>query len=152
MPEFQLKDRVILVSGGARGLGLTQAEALMEAGATGIYFPMMLVLSYAALEIMMYSCMRILEASTDVYRVIVYVLDRLPEPSDEFFVVQKRAREELGTDIHYRKIDVTKDAELREIVHAIGEKHGRLDGLIAAAGINKEGDSLEYTIEGKIFF
>lgn len=35
LPEFNLADRVILVSGGARGLGLTQAEALMEAGATG---------------------------------------------------------------------------------------------------------------------
>lgn len=35
LPEFSLKDRVILVSGGARGLGLTQAEALLEAGAKG---------------------------------------------------------------------------------------------------------------------
>ena len=35
LPEFSLKDRVIVVSGGARGLGLVQAEALLEAGATG---------------------------------------------------------------------------------------------------------------------
>lgn len=35
LPEFSLKDKVVLVSGGARGLGLTQAEALLEAGATG---------------------------------------------------------------------------------------------------------------------
>lgn len=34
--EFGLKNKVVLVSGGARGLGLTQAEALLEAGATGI--------------------------------------------------------------------------------------------------------------------
>jgi hypothetical protein len=33
--EFQLIDKVVLVSGAARGLGLTQAEALLEAGATG---------------------------------------------------------------------------------------------------------------------
>lgn len=35
LPEFSLRDKVVLVSGGARGLGLTQAEALLEAGATG---------------------------------------------------------------------------------------------------------------------
>jgi hypothetical protein len=35
LPEFNLANHVILVSGGARGLGLTQAEALLEAGATG---------------------------------------------------------------------------------------------------------------------
>ncbi|KAL8714577.1 MAG: hypothetical protein Q9220_001525 [cf. Caloplaca sp. 1 TL-2023] len=34
MPEFNLTDKVILVSGAAQGLGLTQAEALLEAGAT----------------------------------------------------------------------------------------------------------------------
>ena len=37
LPEFSLRDKVVLVSGGARGLGLTQAEALLEAGATGRY-------------------------------------------------------------------------------------------------------------------
>jgi len=34
LSEFSLVGKVILVSGGARGLGLTQAEALLEAGAT----------------------------------------------------------------------------------------------------------------------
>ncbi|RFU26373.1 hypothetical protein B7463_g9974, partial [Scytalidium lignicola] len=34
MSTFSLVDKVILVSGAGRGLGLTQAEALLEAGAT----------------------------------------------------------------------------------------------------------------------
>ena len=38
LPEFSLADKVVLVSGGARGLGLTQAEGLLEAGATGAEF------------------------------------------------------------------------------------------------------------------
>jgi len=38
LPEFQLNDKVILVTGAARGLGLTQAEGLLEAGATGMFF------------------------------------------------------------------------------------------------------------------
>lgn len=32
LPEFSLKDRVFVITGGARGLGLTQAEAILEAG------------------------------------------------------------------------------------------------------------------------
>lgn len=38
LPEFLLTDKVVLVSGAARGLGLTVTEALLEAGATGKWF------------------------------------------------------------------------------------------------------------------
>lgn len=109
MPEFNLTDKVVLVSGAARGLGLTQAEALLEAGAT------------------------------------VYALDRLPEPSPDFYRVQKRAAEELGTTFHYRQIDVRDVGALHKIVEDIGEEHGRMDGLIAAAGIQQETPALEYS-------
>ena len=109
MPEFNLTDRVILVSGGARGLGLTQAEALLEAGAT------------------------------------VYALDKLPEPSPDFYRVQKRAAEELGNTLYYRQIDVRDVENLNSIIADIGDTHGRLDGLIAAAGIQQETTALDYT-------
>ncbi|KAL8935050.1 MAG: hypothetical protein Q9216_005609 [Gyalolechia sp. 2 TL-2023] len=109
MPEFNLTDRVILVSGAAQGLGLTQAEALLEAGAT------------------------------------VYALDRKPEPTPAFYRVQKRAAEELGNTFYYRQIDVRDSEGLNKIVADIGDKHGRLDGLIAAAGIQQETTALDYT-------
>ena len=109
LPEFNLLDRVILVSGGARGLGLTQAEGLLEAGAT------------------------------------VCALDRLPEPSPDFYRVQKRAAEELGTTLLYRQIDVRDEDLLQDVVAKIGDEHGRMDGLIAAAGIQQETPALEYT-------
>ena len=111
LPEFSLTDRVVLVSGAARGLGLTQAEALLEAGAT------------------------------------VYALDRLPEPSPDFYQVQKRAAEELGTTFHYRQIDVRDNEGLNRIVADIGDTQGRMDGLIAAAGIQQETPALDYTAE-----
>ena len=111
LPEFNLNDRVVLVSGAARGLGLTQAEGLLEAGAT------------------------------------VYALDRLPEPSPDFFRIQKRAAEELGTTLHYRQIDVRDNKGLNEVVSKIGDDEGRLDGLVAAAGIQQETPALDYTQE-----
>ncbi|CAK7273270.1 hypothetical protein SEPCBS119000_005567 [Sporothrix epigloea] len=109
LPEFSLKNRVIVVSGGARGLGLTQAEALLEAGA------------------------------------IVHALDILPEPSPEFDVVAVRAEKELGTSLTYHRIDVREEQELNELIKDIADKHGRLDGLIAAAGIQQETPALEHS-------
>jgi NAD(P)-dependent dehydrogenase (short-subunit alcohol dehydrogenase family) len=111
LPEFNLVGRVVLVSGAARGLGLTQAEALLEAGAT------------------------------------VYALDILPEPSPDFPRIQKRAAEELGTTLHYRHVDVRDNEGLNKVVKEIADAEGRMDGLIAAAGIQKEMSALEYTQE-----
>ena len=109
MPEFNLTDKVVLVSGAARGLGLIQAEGLLEAGAT------------------------------------VYALDRLPEPSPDFYRVQNRAAEELGTTFYYRQIDVRDVEGLNKVVEDIGSQHRRLDGLVAAAGIQQETTALDYT-------
>ncbi|KAL2818816.1 hypothetical protein BDW59DRAFT_126783 [Aspergillus cavernicola] len=109
LPEFSLAGKVICVSGAARGLGLTQAEALLEGGAR------------------------------------VYALDRLEEPSPEFYDIQKRAREELGTDFQYRRIDVRDTELLHNTVESIANAEGRMDGLVAAAGIQQETPALEYT-------
>jgi len=111
LPEFNLANKVVLVTGAARGLGLTQAEALLEAGA------------------------------------IVYALDKAPHPSPLFDSIQTRATHDFGTALHYRQVDVRDVPALNALVSEIADTHGRLDGLIAAAGIQQETPALEYTAE-----
>ncbi|KAJ5980381.1 Glucose/ribitol dehydrogenase [Penicillium waksmanii] len=108
MPEFSLAGKVVLVSGAGRGLGLTQSEALLEAGAK------------------------------------VYALDRLEEPAPEFFELQQRAKD-LGTELQYRRIDVRDTELLNSVIEGIAQVEGRMDGLVAAAGIQQETPALEYS-------
>lgn len=110
LPEFNLKDKVIVVSGGGRGLGLVQSEALLEAGA------------------------------------VVHAIDLLEETSD-FAKVADRAKNELGTSLTYHRLDVRVNALLNETMADIADRHGRIDGLIAAAGIQQETPALDYTQE-----
>jgi NAD(P)-dependent dehydrogenase (short-subunit alcohol dehydrogenase family) len=130
LPEFSLAGKVVLVSGAARGLGLVQAEALLEAGAKGMHPSVFSTPNPSSLH-----------AST------VYALDRLPEPSPDFAPIAEKAKKELGTLLEYRQIDVRDVAKLHQIVEEIANKEGRLDGLIAAAGIQQETTALEYTAE-----
>lgn len=75
----------------------------------------------------------------------VYCLDRLEEPSPDFYRIQRRAADELGTTLHYRQIDVRDVPQLNEIISKISDDEGRMDGLVAAAGIQQETTALEYT-------
>ncbi|KAI0473675.1 hypothetical protein GGR56DRAFT_696123 [Xylariaceae sp. FL0804] len=118
LPEFGMEGKVIVVSGGAQGLGLVQVEALLEAGAT------------------------------------VHVFDRQPEPApgSNYQNVARRAREELSPGgstaplLHYHQIDVRAGVdELNRASSEIAGRHGRLDGLIAAAGVQQETPALDYT-------
>jgi len=81
------------------------------------------------------------------YNLTVYALDILEEPSSDFSRIQERAVAELGTTLEYRRIDVRDVPALNKIVNEIADKHGRLDGLIAAAGIQQETTALDYTAE-----
>lgn len=110
IPELSLMSHVIIVSGGGRGLGLCQAGALLESGAT------------------------------------VYALDLQPAPSDAFKEVQAKAHK-FGTALHYRKVDVQDSALLNQTIEAIATKEGRIDGLIAAAGIQQEVSALQLKAE-----
>jgi hypothetical protein len=111
LPEFSLEGKVIVVSGGGRGVGLTQAEGLLEAGA------------------------------------VVHALDILPEPdsNSEFARVASRAKNELGSSLTYHRVNVRDEKTLNEIVGAIANETGHIDGLIAAAGIQQETPALEYS-------
>ncbi|KAH8899238.1 short-chain dehydrogenase [Thozetella sp. PMI_491] len=113
LPEFSLKGKVVVVSGGARGLGLTQAEAVLEAGG------------------------------------IVHAIDILPPPTpdSDFAKVATRATDELGSRLEYHSVNVRDTEKLGSIIAGIVEKEGRIDGLIAAAGIQQETPALEYTAE-----
>ncbi|KAJ4393156.1 hypothetical protein N0V93_002363 [Gnomoniopsis smithogilvyi] len=110
LPEFSLKDRVILVTGAGRGLGLVQSEALLEAGAK------------------------------------VYALDRLEQPDPDFQKVQERAQE-LGTSLSYLRLDIRDNVSLNATIAKIAEENGRIDGLLACAGIQQETSALDYTME-----
>lgn len=128
LPEFSLKDKVVLVSGAARGLGLTQAEALLEAGAIGIW------------EFLFHEAQSLIQG-------LVYALDRLPEPHPDFHVVAEKAKKELNSKLEYRRIDVRDVESLNKSVEEIANAEGRIDGLIAAAGIQQETPALDYTAE-----
>ncbi|KAI0736854.1 sorbose reductase sou1 [Fomitopsis betulina] len=112
--EFSLKDRVALVSGANRGLGLEMSMALAEAGARA-----------------------------------VYCVDLPKEPSDEWCKVKDylaRMKGKAGEGrLEYLSADVRDQEHMWKIGQTIGDREGRLDVGIAAAGIlNPDTDCLEY--------
>ncbi|CAG8041406.1 unnamed protein product [Penicillium olsonii] len=107
--EFDLEGRVYAITGGGGGLGLSMAEALIEAGAK------------------------------------VYCLDRLETPHPDFMVAKEKAEKEYGGSLEYIRIDVRNVTDVNNVFSAIAEQHERLDGLIAAAGINHLQSALEHT-------
>lgn len=101
---------MILITGGGRGLGLTQGEALAAAGAT------------------------------------VYALDVHSAAPTEF----TRAASLLpagGGQLHYLPLDVRDNLALTAAVRGVADAEGRIDGLIAAAGVLEEVDALRCTKE-----
>lgn len=61
----------------------------------------------------------------------------------EFAQIQQRAKG-LGTELHYRRIDVRDTELLNSVIEGIANTEGRMDGLVAAAGVQQETPALEY--------
>ncbi|KAI0073514.1 sorbose reductase sou1 [Panus rudis PR-1116 ss-1] len=104
--EFSLADRVGLVSGANRGLGLEMALALIEAGARAIY-----------------------------------CIDLPKEPGEEWCKVRDYAKRLQGTGgearMEYISCDVTDQECMWKVGETIGDREGRMDIGVAAAGVLK---------------
>ncbi|KFA70549.1 hypothetical protein S40285_08374 [Stachybotrys chlorohalonatus IBT 40285] len=109
--DYDLAGKTYVVTGGARGLGLALAEALVEAGGK------------------------------------VYCLDRADRPHQDWQEASERVVPEWGGSLAYRKQDVTDTEHLRQTMEDIAAESGRLDGVIAAAGIQKLCPATEYTTQ-----
>lgn len=112
--EFTLADRVAMVSGGNRGLGLEMAMALAEAGARA-----------------------------------VYCVDLPKQPGEEWTKVKDYLSRMEGKPgqrrLEYISTDVRDQEQMWKIGETIGDREGRLDTCVAAAGILKSiTDCLEY--------
>ena len=101
--EFALTDRVGIVSGGNRGLGLEMALALCEAGARAIY-----------------------------------CFDLPSTPSEEWTIGRDYVKKlHNGSRLEYVSVDVRKQKAVWKRAEEIGDREGRMDVCVAAAGILK---------------
>lgn len=76
---------------------------------------------------------------------LVYCLDRLETPHPDFLVAKEKAENEYGGSLEYIRIDVRNVTEVNNVFSAIAAQHERIDGLIAAAGINHLQSALEHS-------
>ncbi|KAF9010282.1 NAD-binding protein [Cyathus striatus] len=117
LAEFSLIDRVALVTGAQRGIGLEMALALAEAGAV-VY------------------CLDLPPNPDEAWhKVQAYAagLPAVPTPQGE-----RKGRME------YLKADVTNQEEMWNIAQVIAKKEGRLDVCVANAGILGGAECLDY--------
>lgn len=127
LADFDLKGKVFVVTGAARGLGLALAESLVEAGGKGdINKPVFSYPSYLA------------------NMKLVYCLDREDQPDEHWAEARKRVVPEWGGSLHYRQQDVLDTEHLDKTITDIADESGRLDGVIAAAGIQQIIPAVDY--------
>ncbi|EAW14432.1 putative short chain dehydrogenase/oxidoreductase [Aspergillus clavatus NRRL 1] len=75
----------------------------------------------------------------------VYCLDRLESPHPEFEIARSKAEKDYGGSLDYRRIDVRDEPQVEDVFAQIASQNQRLDGLIAAAGINHLQSALEHS-------
>jgi len=74
----------------------------------------------------------------------VHCLDRLPKPDAEFAAVSERHASRYGGSISYAQVDVRSALDVDNVISEIADSYGHLDGLIAAAGVQKVTPALDY--------
>lgn len=62
----------------------------------------------------------------------------------EFHDAKERLEKAYGGTLSYDKVDVRDPGDLDQVIARIADEHQRLDGLIAAAGVQKVTPALEY--------
>ncbi|KAF2003772.1 NAD(P)-binding protein [Amniculicola lignicola CBS 123094] len=77
----------------------------------------------------------------------VHVLDMRPEPAEGFLVAKDRVDPTFGGGLEYHRANVTQDKQLEDVISMIAGRKQRLDGLIAAAGIQYVAPALDYPAE-----
>jgi NAD(P)-dependent dehydrogenase (short-subunit alcohol dehydrogenase family) len=75
---------------------------------------------------------------------VVYCLDRAETPDEAWDEAKSRLANERGGSLHYKQQDVTDTAHLDKTIKAIAEENKRLDGVIAAAGVQQLTPATEY--------
>lgn len=75
---------------------------------------------------------------------LVYCFDRMEQPHEDYGEAMRRA-DKWGGTLNYRQQDVVDVAGLDAAIAEIAAKHQRLDGVVAAAGIQQLTPALEYT-------
>ncbi|KAL5337727.1 hypothetical protein BJX70DRAFT_399362 [Aspergillus crustosus] len=75
----------------------------------------------------------------------VHCLDRLETPHPDFLVAKQHAETTYGGSLHYHCIDIRNAPEVNDLFGEIASQNSRLDGLIAAAGVNHLQSALEHS-------
>ncbi|KAI0376514.1 NAD(P)-binding protein [Hypomontagnella monticulosa] len=74
----------------------------------------------------------------------VYCFDREPEPDEHWDEAARRA-EEFGGSLNFKQQDVQDTDGLDKTIEAIADEHQRLDGVLAAAGVQHLSPAEEWT-------
>ncbi|KMP03723.1 hypothetical protein CIRG_03415 [Coccidioides immitis RMSCC 2394] len=77
----------------------------------------------------------------------VHCFDILPEPDDEFVRTQELASKAHIGNLHYHHVDVRDSKHLNDVVEKIALRSNRLDGLVAAAGVQQVTEAIDYTVD-----
>ena len=65
----------------------------------------------------------------------------------DFFKAQARADPDYGGSLHYIRVDVQDSENLESVISGIAFQYARLDGLIAAAGVQQVTPAISYKRE-----